>query len=139
MLGAAVAAPMDIANGESFNLLNRKTVGVVRRWITEKRFYHVHFGTPCTHWTLAKRDAGRKDTPGFQLACVTVELMRLCRKQRVGFTIEHPRYSRLWSWAPIAKELHRNKCGFAHFDMCVFGAAWRKPTTTAGTPCGLQA
>ena len=63
-------------------------------------------------------------------------MLRACRQAKVFVLVENPLSSRLWSWAPLAREFRRGGFYFVDFDMCAFAAAWKKPTRIATNLAG---
>ena len=112
-------------------MLNSRLEKTVAGWIALRRIWHVHFGTPCSRWSRARttgRVGAEVDKKGMSCALVTIRLLRLCRKNEVTVSIENPRGSGLWQFAPLAAELRRSKCVVVDFPMCAYSAPYLKPT-----------
>ena len=63
-------------------------------WIGAQKVSAVHFGTPCTPWSVARSEKLSETkymAAGRDCASVTVELIRLCNAYGVYWSIENPR------------------------------------------------
>ncbi len=111
-------------------MLDRRVVSLVKGWIRSRRVWFVHFGTSCTAWSVttpAKSRAGHFDL-GVALAKVTLELVQLCSRYGVHWSIENPSESALWKWSPLQAMRHRLKARCFDFDCCQYGCRYKKPT-----------
>lgn len=127
--GLRVGAPIDIKNGAWCDMLNGQVESVVRRWITGRKLWFIHFGTPCTPWSVAK--GGKRspaDRAALRCARVTMRLLQLCVKHHVHWSIENPYSSGLFRWAPLHRFLVKYSRASAVYDCCAFGATYQKPT-----------
>ena len=136
--GLRIAVPTDILGGPEFDLCCAAVEAEVLAWIKQGRIWLVMFGTPCTSWSLANSQGASSERKALGLACAraTVRLLRACRLHGVRIMLENPWSSQLWRWRPLARELARAGAAVLRFDMCCYGAAWRKPTglaTNVGT------
>ena len=88
----------------------------------------VWLGTPCTAWSEARRS---ETTPtSRRCAAFTARVLERCAVLGLHVVLENPATSKLFSAGPIRRALSRFGTGgrFIEFDMCGFGAAWRKRT-----------
>ena len=116
--------PIDIKNGPWCDMLNG-----VRQWLTSRRLWFVHFGTPCTPWSVAREGKNRPaDAAAFRCVRVTMRLLQLCVRHRVHWSIENPVSSGLFKWPPLCKSLSRHARASIVYDCCAFGAPYFKPT-----------
>ena len=129
--GLRAAPPIELAQGRHFDMLDRRIESVIAGWISRRRIWLIHFGTPCSRWSRARttgRAGGAVDAKGMECAHVTIRLMRLCRKHAVNISIENPAGSGLWTYPPLEAELRRSACFVVNFPMCAYGAPYMKPT-----------
>ena len=119
----------------------------VLRWLKVVNF--VHFGTPCSSFSQARKDDGgppplrsveyiaglpdldeedkKKVELGNLLADITIQLINECRTGQL-WSVENPAGSYLWL-LPAFKALARKVGVFrVDFDMCAFGHKSKKPT-----------
>ena len=96
--GLEVAAPVDLECGPWFNLLDRRVVNHVKALIRSRRVWYVHLGTPCTSWGVSTSEVSKDKhrATGSTLAKVTLEIIMLCRRCGVHWSIENPLSSGLW-------------------------------------------
>ena len=113
--GLEVAAPVDLERGPWYNLLDRRVVNRVKAWIRSRRVWYVHFGTPCAPWSVSTPEVSKDKhrATGLVLAKVTLELIMLCKRCDVHWSIENPLSSGLLEVGAVAG-LHR-----PFFDPCV--------------------
>lgn len=116
-----------------------------------KRIGMVWFGTPCTSWSLARRNDGgpplRDDAdylwsglPGLShrdqqraqqgnlLLLATVDLIHLCNELHLVWAMENPFSSRLWKAPPVQALLSDVSVELLKVDYCAYGTPWRKST-----------
>ena len=147
-----VSIAYDIEYGDECDLLDPKV------FFRLKRFLQKHFdiislvwmGTPCTSWSMARRDDGgppplRDDDQflmgfthlpqrdldkiqvGNQLLQCTLNFVRLCNSLALRWVVENPFSSRIWRTRHMrllmaaGADLHR-------VDFCAFGTPWKKST-----------
>ncbi|CAK0861426.1 unnamed protein product [Prorocentrum cordatum] len=129
--GLVVAAPMDIKHGPWCDLLNPKVESQVRSWITSRAVWFVHFGTPCTPWSISRRGAREVSAIRAARRCahVTVRLLEVCSRYGIHWSLENPQSSGLFRWAPLRKFLDQHSRSWATYHCCRFGAPYKKPTT----------
>ena len=92
-----------------------RTLAAVRAFIRERRVWMVHFGTPCTEFSVA-RTRGARTGLGQALADTTASLIRLCERVGVRWSIENPRSSALWRHPSIAQLVSKHV--WVPFDCC---------------------
>ena len=133
--------PIDIKNGIWCDILNGKIENVVRKWVTSRRLWFIHFGTPCTPWSVARGGKQRPaDAAALRCARVTLRLLELCVKHGVRWSLENPVSSGLFKWPPLHKFLSKRARASIVYDCCAFGAPYQKPTridTSLGQLAGL--
>ena len=158
----AVLPPIEIEVSENVpfaaSIMDEKIKRKLEAWIRAGVIYLIHFGTPCTSFSRARRDDGgpppvRNDdnlrgvdglkgydlelvTVGNQLMVITAELATLCSSVGTLWSIENPASSMLWLMPEMLKL--RSLAGFIEvpFDMCVYGGSAKKPTLI-WTTCSL--
>ena len=102
--------------------------------IRSGRVRHVHLGTPCSVWSLARRGirdwakARQKEIFGVEFALFSAEVAAECSRCGIGFSIENPRGSRLWQFPPVAAAQALPGVRMIELHMCSFGARRKKPT-----------
>ena len=82
--------------------------------------------------------ARTKEVIGIEAALFTAELIWECSRCRVFYSLENPISSKLWGFEPISRLLGLPGAGFVKFDMCRFGASFRKPTSLFTNLPGLK-
>lgn len=132
--GAPVLEPLDLLNGPHCDLIRRATQRLVLQWIKSGLIRFVHLGTPCTIWSQARRnvkDSARtraKECVGVELALFSAEVIHTCIAHGVQFSIENPRFSKLFGFEPLAKAIASGRHFVVDFDMCMYGEPLRKFT-----------
>ena len=133
--GQRTMPPMDICDGVHGDLFCKGIERQLLRWIATGRIFHIHFGTPCIIWSTATPAASKSEHAdlGMRAARVTMMLVNACLKHNVFFTIENPAHSGLWKWGPMQRLLSRSSVANVYIDVCMYGAAYKKPTRLVGT------
>ena len=132
--GLPVLPDMEWAKGTEFNLLRQSTQQAVLRLLASGRVRYVHFGTPCRVFSRARhnlknfRTARRHESEGVALALFTVRCIRILLRVGGYFSVENPLHSRLWDFAPLQSVFRHRDSIFVRWDMCRFGAPYKKPT-----------
>eukprot|EP00438_Fugacium_kawagutii_P016242 Skav225368 [mRNA] locus=scaffold476:95907:101244:- [translate_table: standard] len=127
--------PFELQNGSCYNLLDVGVQKFIFGLITAGLIWWVHLGTPCTAWSRARRNiknftkARAKERAAVASALFTCRVIRECLKRGIIFTLENPRYSRLWEFSPILDLLQDSRVQLVHFDMCQYGEPHRKSTS----------
>ena len=143
--GCIVFSPIDIQLEEFVDLTNPKVQNVVRELIVHRRIDYIHFGTPCTVFSRARRNisdfkkARKKELIGCELATFTAEMCALAIQYNIAWSIENPRSSRVWEFPDIAALQSFPNVTMVNFDMCRFGQRFKKPTTILTNLRGLKA
>ena len=129
-LGLETACPVELGKGPWHDLHNREILKLVRRWIVQRQVWFVHFGTPCTHWSVStpSDSRGRHAPAGLTAARKTLSLIKLCRRYHVRWSIENPQSSRLWSWPPLQQYLASIPSSRVLIHYCQYGCRYQKPT-----------
>ena len=121
----------------------------VRRWLNSGVVRLVHFGTPCTTYSQARRDDGgprplrstehirglpglTKDEQeytdmGTALMEATCSLIR-CMHSTCHWTIENPAGSMLWITPELKNLAAEQGSHRVEYDCCAFGCEYRKPS-----------
>ena len=126
--------PFDIAAGSVYNLLNPGVQKFVLSLVSAGLVWWVHLGTPCTAWSKARHNirnmqkacAKEREAVGTLFTC---RIIRECLKRGIVFTLENPRSSRLWEFAPIVDLLRDPRIHLFSFDMCQYGEPHKKSTS----------
>lgn len=126
--------PIDISNGPDHDMSRASTQDFVISHILATRFSYIHFGTPCTVWSCARRNVAdsvknrEKERNGVALAVFTARAIQACSEAGVRWSLENPATSRLWQFPVIASLSQLPNSRYVRFDMCRFGTPYRKPT-----------
>ena len=138
--GVFVLGPLEIAHGSQYVLRRRSTQRLFLLWLERGIIGFVHLGTPCTIWSQARHDVKdsaatrAKEETGLELALFSCEVIRVCQKAGIPFSLENPRGSKLFQFEPLLRALFTGDCYFIDFDMCMYGEPYRKSTRLA-TSC----
>lgn len=142
-----VLASIDIKQGSHFDLTNRDVQEEVIRVIKGGLVHYVHFGTPCTVFSVARKGirnlerARYRERLGCELAFFTARAVEACIQHGVAWSIENPLSSALWDLWPIQQIRLRSDTYTVEFPMCAYGAPFRKMTrllTNLGELCSLN-
>ena len=146
--GIPCLEPIDIRNGVHCDLTRRKTQKLILRWIEKGAIGWVHLGTPCAIWSQARKgvkDSSReicaKDLMGVELALFSAEVISICNRVGVQYTIENPSSSQLFSFLPLRKAIGTSANYEVNFDLCSYGEAYKKDTklfTSCQRMCQLE-
>lgn len=132
--GVPVLEPLDFLNGPHCDLRRRRTQRLVLQWIKSGLIRFVHLGTPCTIWSQARhnvKDSARtraKECIGVELALFSAEVIQTCNAHGVQYSIENPRFSKLFGFEPLTKAIASGMHFVVDFDMCMYGEPFRKCT-----------
>ena len=103
--------------------------------MVEKGVSYVHFGTPCTAFSRARRNvrnwrrAHERERVACELAFFTAEAVILCHFHGIHWSIENPASSRVWDF-PAIQELEVLKgVRKINFPLCQYGMDCKKPVT----------
>jgi len=133
-VGLAAGPAFDTKRGHEFDLTRRSTQALMRLWVRSGCVWAIHFGTPCSIWSVARRNiknmqrAASLERVGVCLALFTASLVAECRRCGVRFSIENPLSSKLWHFQPIADIFAWPGVFFVSWHMGAFDAPFRKPT-----------
>ena len=133
-VGFKTLPPIDLKQEPYIDLCDPANQRIVREIIESGAVSYIHFGTPCTVFSRARRNisnhsrARQRELVGCELATFTIEMCCLASKLGVKWSIENPRSSRLWEF-PLFDVLYSCEDVVAiDFDMCRFGTSYKKPT-----------
>ena len=140
---------------ESVDLLDPAVLSHVQFLISQGWVLGIHFGTPCSSFSLARKNDGgppplrsqtalwgfsslagkdlEKVKMGNRFLEVTVQLAALCYDHGIPWSIENPAGSFLWSMPPMVNLAARSQVKRHELDMCRFGSPHMKPTAIVGT------
>lgn len=142
--GMATAPPVDIAFGSHHDLRRRSTQLAILSWLKAGWIRVVHMGTPCTVFSRARhaiRNTQRamdKEKMGIEFALFTAEVISVCNRYNIRWSLENPRSSRLFEF-PILEDLIRcPSVVCVHLDFRQFGEPYKKPTMIVGNYEGLR-
>ena len=133
-LGLSALTPVEIKHGGEFDLRRRDSQQVVLAWIRSGRVAYVHFGTPCTvfsrarHFIRNRQRAEEKERVGIELALFTAEAIATCQRYSVDWSLENPRYSRLFQLPLLSHVVRSKDCYCVDVDFCRYGEDYKKPT-----------
>jgi len=163
-LGLPCLPPVDVTVSEYVtcptDVLQPPVAACLRRWIAAGSTAWVHFGTPCTTYSRARRldggppplrtDACLNGLPGLsahdrlkvatgtRLMHLTCDLIEALPPGRF-FTLENPWHSMIWLEPRLGKLLKDAGAARVRVDMCACGMPHMKPTAVVGTLPGLHA
>ncbi|CAE7263778.1 unnamed protein product [Symbiodinium sp. CCMP2592] len=132
--GLPCLQPLDVCRAPHHDLTHPAVQRIVLDVLLSGLVWYVHMGTPCVVWSRARHNiqnhkkARAKERVGIQLAAFSARIAWLCLDLGVGFSIENPRSSLLWSFAPILQLLGDSRVSFVTYDSCQYGACCKKPT-----------
>ena len=130
--GFACAPAIDILYGSHHDLRRRATQLALLSWIKAGWISVVHLGTPCTVFSRARhciRDTERareKERVGLEFAWFTAEVIETCRQHNIKWSLENPRFSRLFEVPVLATSLRDSFV--VDLDFCRYGEPYRKAT-----------
>ena len=142
--GAAVLRGVDICNGSHHDLRRRSTQLVVLHWLTSGVVKYVHLGTPCTVFSAARhfiRNTERardKERMGVEFALFSAEVIAVCNRYSIAWSLENPRTSRLFEVPFLAQLLQSSAVHCVDLDFCRFGEPYKKPTRIYTTDLALM-
>eukprot|EP00913_Durusdinium_trenchii_P004004 g3708.t1 len=139
---------------EAVDLTDSRVLEHLESLIREGRINYIHFGTPCSSFSLARKDDGGppplrarralwglpnltardqdKVRVGNKLMQLTVDLANLAHTAGAFWSIENPLGSYLWAMPPVQRLAKFTNVSRTELDMCRFGSAHLKPTALLG-------
>ena len=132
--GIHVVEGFDIKKSPVMDLTNQHVQDRVRDLIRSGHIGYIHFGTPCTIFSRARRGiinlrkARAREIVGCELAYITAELVVECMRMGIKWSIENPKSSRLWEFPDIQILSTLPGVIAVNFPMCAFGERYKKPT-----------
>ena len=132
--GAPCLVPIDVQQCRHHDLSHPAVQRVILDVISRGILWYLHLGTPCTVWSRARHNirnhkkARAKERLGLQLAAFSARIAWLCLDLGIGFSIENPRGSLLWSFGPMQQLLRDSRVFFVIYDSCCYKAGCKKPT-----------
>ena len=123
--------PVDISRGAWHDLTNKKVISVIRSLIVRRDVRYVHLGTPCTPFSQATpaRSRDKHFASGSGSVAFTVDVLRLCVRYGVRWSVENPSSSRLWKCPEVTAFLQRNRHFVINMHFCHYNCRYLKPTT----------
>ena len=134
-LSGACLEPVELKDGGHFDMRRRTSQLVVLSWLKSGRVTYIHLGTPCTVFSRARhgiRDTERareKERVGLELALFSAEIIEVCNRYGVKWSLENPRNSRLYDVPVLSQLLRRSGVIRVDLDFCRFGEPYKKPTS----------
>ena len=134
MSGVSILEPLDYLLGKHADLRRRSTQELVIHWIKMSKIGFIHLGIPSSIWSQARRNVKQfhsakcREEVGVELALFAAEVIRVCNLYHVGYAIENPRYSRLFKFEPIVHAIASGPNFVVDFDLCQYGAPYKKST-----------
>ena len=121
--------PVDISRGPWHDLTDKNVIHVIRPLIVRREV--VHLGTPCTPFSQATpaRSRSKHFAYGTGSVSFTVDVLRLCVRFGVKWSVENPSSSRLWQCSEVTSFLERNRHFFVKMHYCHYNCRYLKPTT----------
>ncbi|CAK0906294.1 unnamed protein product, partial [Prorocentrum cordatum] len=133
--GLRVLPGAEIKRSARYDLSRRSTQRAVLRWIRSGKVWHVHLGTACSAWSVARSTpynterARRLEAVSVDMALFTAEVIKECDRCGVLWSLENPASSKLFRFEPLAVLASLPDARYVSFDLCGFGENVRKPTT----------
>eukprot|EP00435_Cladocopium_sp_Y103_P062650 s293_g24.t1 len=129
-----VVTPIDIEGEVPIDVSKRAVQEIILSVINGKLIEYIHFGTPCTVFSRARRSisnwrkARRREELGCCLATFTVEACFAATRKGIFWSVENPASSRLWEYPDML--LLRSLPGVQeiYLDQCQYGVEYKKPT-----------
>ena len=140
---------------QSVDLLDPAVLSHVKLLISEGWILGIHFGTPCSSFSKARKNDGgppplrsaealwgfaglsgldtEKVRMGNCFLDITVQLATFCFDRAVPWSVENPAGSFLWIMPPMLDLIQKCKAVRVELDMCRFGSPHMKPTAIVGT------
>ena len=136
----------DVEKGPEFDVLVTENLERLLRMLKTGWFWWVHVAPPCATFSRARQpplrsfdhvwglpDRNPKDQAkideGNALALIAVEVIKICIRLGIGFTLENPRSSMIWEFPAMADVLSLEEVYRVEVDYCMYGEEWMKPTT----------
>lgn len=129
-----VLDPIELKKGPVFDMRRRSSKQTILAWIRSGRISVVHLGTPCTVFSRARHfirhipRAREKERIGLELALFSAEVIALCNRYKVQWSLENPRHSRLFEVPILADLLQQPFVHVVDMDFCMYGEPYKKPT-----------
>jgi len=138
--GLDVAPPFERSSGEHFNIHHPGVLRQLKRWICQGRFWYIHFGTPCSSFSIASHGAPSDQSVrlGQKSLRVSLELIMLAHRHNVFWTLENPWSSGLFRQRSFLRVCKLTRAQGVCVDMCAYGAHYKKATGIVGTLPGLS-
>ena len=153
--GIPILPPIEIEAGDfvqqSVDVLDPAVQAHLRLLIEAKVIFYIHFGTPCSSFSIARKNDGgppplrdrhhlwglpglrpqdqRKVTMGTEFMFFTQRMATLCHKLGVLWSVENPASSFIWVMPPILDLAQLPTVQKITLDMCRFGSVHKKPTS----------
>ena len=155
--GFACLPPIELEKNQfvpfSTDITDDRVLLHVRMLLTEGYITYIHFGTPCSSFSLARKADGGppplrspqalfglpglkpadqlKVDIGNQLMQLTADLIHQCQKHGAKWSVENPLGSYLWAMPPLQELAISGRR--IELDMCRFGSPHMKPTALLTT------
>jgi len=153
--GMQILPPIEIETGQfvrqSVDVLDPKVQAHLQLLIEAKIIFYIHFGTPCSSFSVARKNDGgppplrdrhhlwglpglrpqdqKKVTMGTEFMFFTQRMARLCSQFEVAWSLENPASSFIWVMPPILELAQAPQVKTITLDMCRFGSSHKKPTS----------
>ena len=130
----AVLRGVDICNGSHHDLRRRTSQLIILHWLKSGIVRYVHLGTPCTVFSRARHAirhverAREKERVGLEFALFTAEVIMVCNRYNISWSVENPRHSRLFDVPFLEPLLHHPTVIAVDIDFCRYGEKYKKPT-----------
>ena len=108
-------------------------MSVVLGWSRAGRIWLVHLAPPCASFSTApdKKKRERLKESGMTTARCMMIILRVCVRHNVKWTSDYPQPSRICTWPPLLRFLHKHDCYVVFVDYCMYGMHYKKPTILA--------
>eukprot|EP00438_Fugacium_kawagutii_P022823 Skav218923 [mRNA] locus=scaffold2031:18320:23007:+ [translate_table: standard] len=142
--GMATLAPIDFLNGSHHDMRRRASQLAVLAFLKAGWVRFVHLGTPCTVFSRARHfiknheRARERERVGVELGLFSAEVIEVCNRYNIHWSLENPRSSRLFELPFLSGLLHRKGVVRVDVDFCQYGEPYKKPTSIFSTFAALQ-
>lgn len=133
--GRAILRGVDITNGSHHDLRRRATQLLILHWLQSGFIRFVHMGTPCTVFSRARHflrnleKARERERTGLEFALFTAEVITVCNRYGIHWSLENPRNSRLFEVPFLQQLLQSSMVTRVDLGFCQFGEPFKKPTS----------
>ena len=121
--GLPCLVPLDVRQAPHHDLTHPAVQRIIFDVLVSGLVWYIHMGTPCVIWSRAcdnirnYRKARARERIGVQLVAFSARIAWLCLDLGSGLSIENPRSSLLWSFAPLRQLLGDSRVFFVTYTL----------------------